>query len=62
MPATKQANRLNILYTTQEDKIVANLRLRKGEDILLRTTLTGLKSDLDGLVKEITEAVVRVAK
>jgi hypothetical protein len=24
--------------------------------------LTGLKSDLDGLVKEITEAVVRVAK
>ncbi len=60
--ATEQANRLNILYTFQEDKVVANIRLRKGEKILLSTTLTGLRSDLDGLVKEITAAVVRVAK
>jgi hypothetical protein len=59
---TEQANRLNISYRIRNNKIIANIRLRKGNEILLDSTLTGIKSDLDGLVKEITEAVVKAAK
>jgi hypothetical protein len=59
---TQHANRLNILYAVQEGKLVANIRLRKGEETLLKTTVTSLNSDLDGLVKEITELVVKAAK
>jgi len=59
---TPSANKINIGYQMNGEKIVCQIRLLKGSEQLHQASLTGSKNDMQALVRKIIEEVVKYAK
>jgi hypothetical protein len=58
---TENANKINIRYSVNGDKIKCEIRLIKQGEVLLNTSITGDKNNLNDLVLRIIEEVVKFA-
>ncbi|MDD3741428.1 MAG: caspase family protein, partial [Bacteroidales bacterium] len=58
---TENANKINIRYSVNGDKIKCEIRLIKQGEVLLNTSITGDKNNLNDLVSRIIAEVVKYA-
>jgi hypothetical protein len=59
---TPGANKINILYQINDEKVACQIRLLKGSEQLHQANVNGSKSDMEGLVKKIIEELVKYAR
>lgn len=59
---TENANKINIRYTLNDQTILCEVRLLKSGETLHDAKITGSKSDIDGLVTDIIQEIIKYAK
>ncbi len=59
---TENTNKINIRYTLKDQTILCEVRLLKSGETLHNTKITGSKSDIDGLVADIIQEIIKYVK